>query len=287
MTLVLVKNDYRLLRCSACALLHVNPMPSADALQAHYQNPAYFQGEEDQGYRNYEDMRKALRPHFERRLRLVERRRPARGRLLDFGCADGYFLEIAQTRGWEIAGVELSRTMAQQASRTLQIPIPPSLEGVDQQFDVITAWEVVEYLPDPVEQLRQFLAHLRPGGLLMLSTPNNNHWQAEREPDAWIAYRPPSHLIYFTPPTLINAFQRAGFVDIRIQRVMPLPPLPAWLRQATVPLQRGLANGQARAWTLSLLAWRAVRVLGWGWQKITRPDDDIFTTLEALAARPE
>ncbi len=281
------KNSYTITRCNACTALYVNPMPSDAELQAHYQDPAYYAGEKDQGYRCYADMKKALAPHFARRLRAIRNHVPNRGRLLDFGCAAGYFLEMAQADGWHIAGVELAQSMAQQASSTLGLAIVTSLDTLSENdFDAITLWEVIEHLPRPVEELRRLHDRLHPGGLLMLSTPNTGHWQAVREPDAWTSYRPPSHLLYFTTRTLQNALQRAGFERIEIHRVSPLPPLPGWLRRASVPLQQQLATGQAQVWPLALFTWRTIRVLGWGWQKLTHPQNDIFTTLEAIAFRP-
>ncbi len=286
-TPVFTKNGFTIARCTACGLLHVSPTPSDQFLQAHYQNPAYFSGEEEQGYRNYADMRKALLPHFKRRLNLINTYQPSHGRLLDFGCAAGYFLSIAKADGWQIAGLELSHEMAQAASQDLGVTIAESLDAVhEKNFDAVTLWEVIEHLPHPVETLRQLRAHLRPNGLLMLSTPNTGHWQASREPDRWTGYRPPSHLNFFTDRTLAHTLQRAGFERVTIQRVSPLPPLTRWLRHLSAPLQRSLAGGQARHWRLALYAWRAIRVLGWGWQKVARRDDDIFTTLEAVGIQP-
>jgi 2-polyprenyl-3-methyl-5-hydroxy-6-metoxy-1,4-benzoquinol methylase len=282
---ILSKNDYTIARCAACDTLYVSPMPPEELLQAHYQDPAYFCGQEEQGYHNYSDMHKALRPHMRRRIQSIDRYL-AKGQLLDFGCAAGYFLQVALASGWQIAGVELAHEMAQVASQTLQIPIASSLDSLGQaEFDAITAWEVIEHLPRPVETLHCLHDHLRPGGLLMLSTPNTGHWQAVREPENWISYRPPSHLLFFTAKTLTDALERAGYERISIQRVSPLPPLPGWLRRASAPLQRGLVSGQARAWTPALWAWRAIRLGGWGWQRLRHSGDDIFTTLEATAFR--
>ena len=282
------KNGYVIARCAACSALYVSPMPSDAELEAHYQNPSYYEGKEEQGYRSYADMKKALAPHFARRLRTIEARLPRRGRLLDLGCAAGYFLEMARADGWRIAGVELAQDMAKRASDSLGIQIASSLDLLaERDFDAITLWEVIEHLPHPVEELRRLYERLRPGGLLMLSTPNTGHWQAVREPDAWTSYRPPSHLLYFTAHTLEDALRRASFKRVEVHCVSPLPPLPGWLSRASVPLQYQLATGQAKVWTLALFAWRVIRVMGWGWQKIMHPRDDIFTTLEAIAFRLE
>lgn len=282
----LVRHGYAIDRCGACGAVYVNPMPSDAALRAHYQQAEYFSGLAEQGYRDYADMRQALRPHFRRRLRVLGGRL-APGRLLDFGCAAGFFLEEARAAGWQIAGVELSADMAQRAAAALGVPIATSLAAADPgPFDAITLWEVVEHLPRPLEVLADLRARLRPGGVLMLSTPNTGHWQAQRAVDDWIAYRPPSHLQYFTRATLARALRQAGFEQIQVTGTMPLPELPRWAARLTAPLQAGLATGQPGRWALRLWTWRLVRAVGWAWQRLTRPGDDAAATLEAVAVRP-
>lgn len=284
---IFTQNGYDIVRCVACGLRYVSPTPSAEILRAHYQDPAYFEGCAGQGYRNYADMEKALLPHFKRRLEIIAARANGRGQLLDFGCASGLFLKLARADGWRIAGVELSQDMAGRAARDLGIPIASSLDALDATgFDAISSWEVIEHLPQPIVELNRLREHLRPGGLIALSTPNTGHWQAVREPASWEGYRPPSHLLFFDAHTLADTLRRAGFESIEIRRVAPLPPLPERLRRITAPLQRALATGQARPWVAALLLWRAIRLLAWGWQKIAQPRDDIFTTLEAVAFRP-
>ena len=281
------KYGYTIVECAACDMRYVSPMPTLEELTAHYQNAAYFEGESEQGYLNYVDMKKALLPHFRRRLQHIEAQLPQRGKILDVGCAAGYFLEAARQRGWQISGLELSQEMAHNAEQLLHVPIYTALDAVpDRDFDAITLWEVIEHLPDPIDTLRQLRDRLRPGGQLMLSTPNNGHWQAFRSKEQWIGYRPPSHLQYFMRETLADALRRVGFERIAINGTAPLPPLPAWLSRASKPLEQALATGQARPWAVARFTWRSIRVLGWAWQKIAHRSDDIFATLEALAVRP-
>jgi 2-polyprenyl-3-methyl-5-hydroxy-6-metoxy-1,4-benzoquinol methylase len=280
------KNGYGIVECTACHMRFVCPMPTPEELTEHYQKAAYFAGEGEQGYLNYADMQKALRPHFQRRLRTLEARLPQRGRILDVGCAAGYFLDEARQRGWQICGMELSQEMAHSAEQRLHVPIYTALAAVpDRDFDAITLWEVIEHLPDPIDTLRQLRDRLRPGGRLMLSTPNTGHWQATRAKEQWAGYRPPSHLQYFVRETLADALRRAGFEQIEVNGTAPLPPLPMWLSRASKPLEQALATGQAKPWTLALFTWRGIRIFGWGWQKVAHRSDDIFATLEALAVR--
>ncbi len=287
MSVVRQQNNYTIAKCQNCQLTQVSPVPSDEELNLHYQNPAYFEGEESQGYKNYADMKKALQPFFARRLREIKQALPSGKTLLDFGCAAGYFLEMARHDGWKIAGVELSQDMAAKASNDLGISIPQSLDHQPaNDFDVVTLWEVIEHVPNPVAQLERLKSKLRPGGILMLSTPNNGHWQAIREPGNWTVYRPPSHLIYFTADTLADTLRRAGFEQIRVRGVSPFPALPRWLSFASNPLRQRLITGQSSNWTLDLLMWRLIRLVGWAWQKIAYPKDDIFTTLEVIAFKP-
>jgi len=281
------KNGYTIVECAVCQMRFVSPMPTAEEITAHYQKSEYFAGEDEQGYLSYADMKQALLPHFRRRLQTIETQPSQHGKLLDFGCAAGYFLEEAQQRGWTISGVELSQDMARNAEQLLHVSIYTALAALpDRDFDTITLWEVIEHLPDPIATLRQLGERLRPGGVLMLSTPNNGHWQALRAKEQWGSYRPPSHLQYFTRDTLTDALRRAGFEHIGVNGTAPLPPLPAWLSRASKPLEQALATGQARPWKLALFCWRGIRLFGWGWQKIAHRSDDIFATLEAVAVRP-
>jgi SAM-dependent methyltransferase len=280
------KNGFDMARCQLCGTVFVNPMPSLENLDAHYQNPAYFEGEENQGYRNYADMHKALGPHFTRRLGRLKRY--VNGSLLDYGCADGYFLKLAREAGWQIAGVELAKSMAERASQELGVTIYSSVDRLgDAKFDAISLWEVIEHLPSPLSELQILRRHIRSGGAIMLSTPNAGHWQALDEPKTCSIYRPPSHLILYTATALNRLLQMAGFQRITIHRTMPLPPLPRWIHRVTASIEARLSNGQANPWLAYLITWRIIRLLGWGWQKLTRPNIDIFATLEAIAFCPD
>ena len=278
---------YTIVACNRCGLEYLAPMPTAEQLRAHYQQAAYFCGDAAQGYSDYHATERALTGFFSRRLRRLAQPPPPGRRLLDFGCASGYFLALARGQGWSIAGVELSAAMAASAATRLDTPIFTTLAEVgDTRFDAVTLWEVVEHLPDPLTTLRGLREHLVPGGVLALSTPNTGHWEARRRPSQWEGYRPPSHVTFLTAATLVELLARAGFVAIQVTRVAPRPPLPAWLERATTPLQSALATGTARPWLPALLTWRAIRVAALGWARLARRTDAPYATLEALAVNP-
>lgn len=93
-------------------------------------------------------------------------------RLLDVGCGDGDFLVLARAEGWEALGVELRRGAAEAgAARGLRIfeREVPAGEG---QFDVITLWNVLDQMPEPLAEARSLVGRLAPGGVLFARVPN-------------------------------------------------------------------------------------------------------------------
>ncbi len=155
----------RVVRCG-CGLVFVTPQPPRDALEQAY-DEAYYRPWEDQG---------RLRARIWRdRVERVASLAPPPGRLLDVGCGTGTFLERARARGWDVAGTELSRTGAA-AARAAGLAVAEGElweagfpEGT---FDVVTCWHVIEHVADPRRLVGEIARVLRPGGALVLATPN-------------------------------------------------------------------------------------------------------------------
>jgi len=138
--------------------------------------------------------------------------------LLDVGCHIGVFLEIAQERGWEAWGVEPSRWAARQArSKGLRV-IEGTLDDVhltEEFFDVITMWDVIEHLTDPLRDLRKSYRLLRKGGLICIHTMNIESLFARLMGSRW-PWLMEMHLYYFSPRTLGEMLRKAGFTVIKM-----------------------------------------------------------------------
>lgn len=143
---------------------------------------------------------------------------PASGQLLDVGCSTGKFMLAANRAGWTVSGVELSASAAKTAHAVTQAQVwTGTIEEIDPSlsFDAVTAWEVLEHLPDPVAFLAAIRSRLKTGGRLGLSVPNwQSPWMRQSAaPEHW----PPFHLTYWTPLTLHGLLASAGLQDIYIQ----------------------------------------------------------------------
>lgn len=137
-----------------------------------------------------------------------------KGRLLDIGCANGTFLARMRDLGWEVMGVEADKD-AVRVSRThynLEV-VEGAIEEANlpsDYFDAVTMNHVIEHVHDPVTCLQQGRKTLRPGGKLILLTPNYESLGNRIFQRNWIHRCHPSHLYIFSLRSLKECFKRAG-----------------------------------------------------------------------------
>jgi len=154
---------------------------------------------------------------------------PVQGRLLDIGCGSGGFLELAQSCGWHVVGVEPDALAVQQAtSRGLDV-VHGSVDRLDGQlqvFDQITLSHVIEHLHHPAQVLSRCLELLKPGGRLWIETPNGLSIGHQTFGPAWRGLETPRHLVLFTWDNLTRALQELGFTRVKgLPRHSALRPL--------------------------------------------------------------
>ncbi|NOT09021.1 MAG: class I SAM-dependent methyltransferase [Gemmatimonadales bacterium] len=203
--------------CSACGLRYLDPQPAPDELETLY-GEAYFARSRpgEPGYDRYLEEIDNIRRTFDDRLRFLPSQ-AAGSCLLDVGAAIGLFVERARRAGWNAEGVEPSQWAARYAHEVLGQPVrPTTLEAAQiapQSVDVVTLWEVIEHLPDPRATLAAIRRVLRPGGLLVLSTPDAGSLVARALGKRWPGWgKIPEHLFFFDRRTLGTLLTEQGFV---------------------------------------------------------------------------
>ena len=138
------------------------------------------------------------------------------GRLLDIGCATGAFLLAAKNRGWNPQGLDVSPGAAQMARDVVGVDVGvgtlESFAFPGAMFDAVTAWEVLEHVPDPKSFLKEINRVLKPGGVVALSTPNwRSPWERRTKDDN---RRPPYHLTYWSAEPITRLLLDSGFTDV-------------------------------------------------------------------------
>jgi SAM-dependent methyltransferase len=217
--------------------------------QAKIYDDSYFTGASGYGIPDYDHLWKScLGRFYVPRLGRIREFQNC-GRLLDIGCAAGYFLKAAREQGWEIAGVELSPRMRERAAAQLGCTVYASIDDAlrsGEKFDCVSMFEVIEHVTDPVSALREVVDLVKPGGLLALSTPNCESPNALTGAPINIWFRPPMHLCYFAPPTITAMLERSGMKVVTIEGLRNYSALmsgemalPEWVKTVLGPFRRG------------------------------------------------
>jgi SAM-dependent methyltransferase len=137
------------------------------------------------------------------------------GRLLDFGCGSGAFLERMRQAGWNVTGLDTSEKVVQRIRHELRLPALvgslPHPELGDNSFDVVTMRHSLEHVHRPLEVLRAAHRLLAAGGKLIVSVPNIDSLPFSWFGRYWRGLDLPRHLTHFTPDTLQLMLARAGF----------------------------------------------------------------------------
>jgi len=141
------------------------------------------------------------------------------GRVLDIGCGNGEMLSHLQNLGWQVMGVEPDAVGTHVAREHFKIDVRnATIEAAhlpDATFDFVTMHHVIEHLPDVTRTLKEIHRILKPGGKLMVATPNTASRGRRKFQDAWLNWDPPRHLYLFSPKNLPTAIERAGFHVIK------------------------------------------------------------------------
>jgi SAM-dependent methyltransferase len=180
------------------------------------------------------------------------------GRLLDFGCGSGVFLQRMQESGWRATGVDIAATAVQRMHarglRALVGTLPhPELE--DASFEVVTMWEALEHVHNPLEVLRAAHRLLVPGGRLLVAAPNIDSLAYRWFGASWYGLDVPRHLTHFNPWTLSMMLNRAGFRTGRVRMLRH----SSWLWQSARRALRDHDGGRwlARRWPARVAEWYA------------------------------
>lgn len=197
-------------RCRACSLVFVSPRLTAKALHDHYNTG---QSSRTEYYRQVEC---ADRKTFNEVLDAVEAVFPRRGQLLDVGPNIGTCLDVARERGWDVTGIEINAEAAEFCRTQRGLHVVPGI--LDRgafppgSFDVVLMGDVIEHLSDPTHTMSVVRDVLRPGGLVVISTPDVAGWAGRL-----LQIKPVEHVYYFSPQTMSALLTKVGLEPVSIR----------------------------------------------------------------------
>ena len=193
---------FTLQRCNACSFIITSPRPADNQLPKYYLSEAYT-SHIKHGKSVLDNVYLLARSFtLKWKLSLIRRYHPsANGELLDFGCGVGEFLKVSAKNGWTITGIEpsdVARTNANPEVQPFIFPRSAEIKPTFKTFDAITAWHVLEHVPDLNENIAILKDMLQPNGTMFIAVPNHNSWDAKHYAEYWAAYDVPRHLWHFS-----------------------------------------------------------------------------------------
>jgi 2-polyprenyl-3-methyl-5-hydroxy-6-metoxy-1,4-benzoquinol methylase len=158
--------------------------------------------------------------NLDQKLKLIKESTQGKS-ILDYGCGAGDFLQHMQKNGYDVTGME-PNPKANEISKSKignENVVNCELKDINQKFDIITMWHVLEHIPNLNEILAELKKHLNPGGTLIIAVPNHLSYDANYYGKYWAAYDVPRHLWHFNPESIKRLVNNFG---MKIENVSPM-----------------------------------------------------------------
>lgn len=198
--------------CGNCRLQFVDPLTPAAAEAALQKLGEAF-------LETYIREESSYRAYFRRKTNDLLNVMPP-GRLLDVGCATGVFLHEARRAGFEGTGLDLLPPAVEYARDRLGIDAHLGLlqerAFPSGQFDAVTLFQIIEHVPAPRDLVKEVGRVLRPGGVLLLTTPDRRGFLGRVMARRWFEYYNEEHLTYFEETSLRRLLVDSGFTMSRL-----------------------------------------------------------------------
>lgn len=238
--LILRLRDRNLMQCGECGVKSTDKIGEPDAIADYYTEVQAHQGKADvdaveEGPGPLAAIARGQADWIE------ELCGPRRfGSFLEVGCSRGHLLEEMETRGWDVSGIDVSRSSTREAQDRCKNAVVYCGEPGDaeapfepESFDRIAMYDVLAHLAEPVDTLKQVAAYLKPGGRLVLSSCNESWalvpWMLRafalfpgRTADLRDEMYEGQHYCYFSTENIGRLLETVG---LRLVRQRPLRPL--------------------------------------------------------------
>lgn len=198
-------------KCLDCGLIFQNPQVDFDTIINHYNHqPIYKSNVSRNGIQR-------ILNNFglKKRANVVLKHKPT-GKLLDVGCGNGVFIDyVKNNSNLEVVGTEINvdnvTYLTGKKGLDVRLGNLNEISFTNQEFDIITLWDVIEHLNDPNHTLAEIKKLLKPDGNLIIRVPNGNSVDFALFGKYWAGLDAPRHLYVFSKKSLSYLLSVHGF----------------------------------------------------------------------------
>ncbi|MFN3385930.1 MAG: class I SAM-dependent methyltransferase [Candidatus Thermochlorobacter sp.] len=204
-------STFKLMECSACGFRFV---PPSDYLPLDYYEHYKDDAVAIEVARANADLKLAMNID---RYKLISKFKSA-GRLLDVGAGWGHFVWAGQHTAFQTEGIEPSEQNAKFACQHLNVPVKHGSfldMNAEEEFDVVTMWDVLEHINEPMPFVQQAYRVLKSGGIVVIKVPDASSAIAKLSGRIWHNISQ-EHVNLFGKKTLSLLLQRCGFKPLKI-----------------------------------------------------------------------
>lgn len=224
-------------KCPKCTLIYLNPCLMPQEQMMIFSSPELLK-RLNQFLADYHDDSAWETPQtlsiYRNTVKTLSKIYPQKGRLLDVGCGKGAFLRVAQEEGWHAHGLEPNFSANKGLFEKFKISMYEcdffDIRVPENDFDVVCLWDLIEHTPNPMAWMERCRALLKPGGLVLMATPNHRSFL---DITAHLAYvlsfkqfryplqklYTPDHTLYLTDSTLEKLFEDSRFEVMKTIKV--------------------------------------------------------------------
>ena len=211
---MITKEDFTIVKCSNCGFHFTNPIPSESVIGNYYKSEEYVShSSSNKGIINrvYSIVRNYT---LKQKVKLISDHTNGRC-LLDIGAGTGHFLNLAQSKGFQIQGLEPdvdARSFAKQNFDLTLEPLDKLVNISTESKDIVTMWHVLEHVYQLKRDLNEIVRTMKSGGVFFIAVPNMSSWDAQHYKEYWAAYDVPRHLYHFQENTIKKLIETFGLV---------------------------------------------------------------------------
>ena len=211
-----LEGQFNYVKCNECGLVYMNPQVITEDIPRLYPESyaPHYSGQKKERFGRLS----AFCNHLMTMAKIknsVYNSLNEQSRVLDIGCGSGAILNrIRKRTGCQVYGVDISENAVKSAKQLFGIDVYKgdikTAPWSKKYFDVITAWQYLEHVNDPNQNVKKMSRLLKNDGRLILAIPNYKSLHAKWFKEKWYPLDCPRHLCLWSPQTITTLMSRNG-----------------------------------------------------------------------------